>query len=105
MVDKPIPSEITRANVADIRILWKGAHNSVYPARYLRLRCPCAGCVDEWTGKRFLRESEVPQEIVPSSLELVGRYGLRVYWSDGHSDGIYTFNFLRELCPCSECHP
>ena len=100
---KPIPSEITRANEQDIRILWKDGHESIYPARYLRLKCPCAGCVDEWTGRKVLRQNEVPKDVAPASLELVGRYAVRVYWNDGHSDGIYTFEFLRDLCPCSQC--
>ena len=26
--------------------------------------------------------------------------GLIIRWSDGHSTGIYTFERLRELCPC-----
>jgi DUF971 family protein len=33
----------------------------------------------------------------------VGRYGVQVYWNDGHSSGIYTFSYLREFCPCAEC--
>jgi len=35
--------------------------------------------------------------------ELVGRYALQIYWSDGHSSGIYTFDYLRNLCPCTDC--
>ena len=27
----------------------------------------------------------------------VGRYGVRIRWSDGHDAGIYTFDMLREL--------
>ena len=103
MIGKPIPHEITRANVADIRIIWQDDHDSIYPAHYLRLKCPCAGCVDEWTGMRVLKGEEVSEEVAPTSLQLVGRYGLRVYWDDGHSDGIYTFEFLWDLCPCLDC--
>jgi DUF971 family protein len=25
------------------------------------------------------------------------------HWGDGHSTGFYTFNLLRERCPCAEC--
>lgn len=100
---KPIPSEIGRANENDIRVLWNDGHESVYRPRYLRLKCPCAGCVDEWTGYKVLNSEAVLKDIVPLSIGLVGRYGVRVQWSDGHSDGIYTFNFLRELCPCQAC--
>jgi DUF971 family protein len=39
----------------------------------------------------------------PESAELVGRYALQIHWSDGHSSGIYTFTYLRTLCPCTEC--
>ncbi len=39
----------------------------------------------------------------PNRAELVGRYALQIFWSDGHSTGIYSFHYLRELCPCGEC--
>jgi DUF971 family protein len=29
--------------------------------------------------------------------ELAGNYGLRIEFSDGHSTGIYTWQYLREL--------
>ncbi|MBK9691928.1 MAG: DUF971 domain-containing protein [Gemmatimonadetes bacterium] len=39
----------------------------------------------------------------PPSPGLVGAYGLRVEWSDGHGTGIYTFRWLRDRCPCEAC--
>jgi len=30
----------------------------------------------------------------------VGRYAVQIAWTDGHDSGIYTFEYLRELCPC-----
>ncbi len=33
----------------------------------------------------------------------VGNYALRLTWGDGHSTGIYSFAYLRELCACPEC--
>ncbi len=35
--------------------------------------------------------------------EPVGNYALSLIWSDGHSTGIYTWEYLRDLCPCPEC--
>ncbi|MBI4445006.1 MAG: DUF971 domain-containing protein [Acidobacteria bacterium] len=99
----PVPVEIGRANVKDIRIKWNDEHESIFPARFLRLACPCAMCVQEWTGEKLLNEGEVPENIAPISLNLVGRYALQVLWSDGHSSGIYTFPFLRRICPCADC--
>ena len=34
---------------------------------------------------------------VPVSIEPVGNYAISILWSDGHSAGIYRFDFLREL--------
>ena len=42
---------------------------------------------------------------VPLSLELVGAYGLRVNWSDGHGTGIYTFERLLAGVPASLYQP
>jgi DUF971 family protein len=37
------------------------------------------------------------------TLEAVGTYGLTIEWQDGHHYGIYTWEFLRKLCPCPVC--
>ena len=39
----------------------------------------------------------------PVRAEAVGRYAIRFDWSDGHMHGIYSWELLRELCPCEEC--
>jgi DUF971 family protein len=33
----------------------------------------------------------------------VGNYAIEFRWHDGHSTGIYTYNYLRSLCPCRIC--
>ncbi len=45
----------------------------------------------------------VGSSVEPLTIEPVGRYGLSFHWSDGHATGIYRFDFLRQICPCSEC--
>ena len=86
-----------------LEIQWQDGHVSVYEPRYLRLNCPCAGCVDEMTGQRTLMPSMVPEGIYPTAIHYVGRYALQFIWSDGHDTGFYTFETLRRLCPCAEC--
>lgn len=89
-----------------ITIEWADGHQSAYPYRYLRDRCPCATCSE--TGARA-SHSDSPFPILgakplkPDRAELVGRYALQIFWNDGHSSGIYSFEFLRESCPCDEC--
>ena len=98
----PMPIEIGRANQHDVRIRWQDGHESVYPARELRLACPCAGCVDEMTGVVRVIGTSVPQDVHPLKVELTGRYALTIHWSDGHHTGIYTFDYLRKRCPCCQ---
>ena len=99
----PVPHAINRRNDG-LLIEWDEAgHEALYPARELRLACPCAACVDEMSGRPLLDPARVPQDVSPLSLALVGAYGLRVQWSDGHGTGIYTFQRLWASCPCDAC--
>ncbi len=82
-----------------LRIRWKDGGVSEYAPRDLRLACPCAGCVDEMTGRRILRDDDVAHGVHPLAIRYVGRYALRFDWSDGHGTGIYPFEFLRRLDP------
>ncbi len=82
---------------ARLRISWQDGTSSEYEPRTLRLKCPCAGCVDEMTGIRTLRPETVPPDVYPKAIHYVGRYALEFQWSDGHSTGIYTYEYLREL--------
>ena len=84
---------------------WSDGHKGVYPIRYLRLHCPCAGCTDEWTGELKLKPDDVPMLIMLKDIEPVGRYALRFKWSDGHDTGLYTFGALRNMCQCQICQP
>lgn len=91
------PIEIGRANEHDILVTWKGGQQTLFPARFLRLACPCASCVEEMTGRKLLDESTVPEDVQPLSIAPVGRYGIQIQWSDGHNTGIYTWDRLHDL--------
>lgn len=104
MAKQNLPAEIAPTeDEARLRIRWQDDHISEFEPRYLRLRCPCAGCVEEMTGRPILDPASVPAEVYPLSIHYVGRYALRFQWSDGHSTGIYPFDQLRRICPCDEC--
>jgi len=97
------PREIARSGEADVAIEWADGHRSVYPARTLRLGCPCAECHDELTARPLIDAARVPEDVRPLGIEIVGNYALSIRWSDGHATGIYAFRSLREDCPCEQC--
>ncbi len=39
-----------------------------------------------------------------SEIRPVGNYAIEFRWEDGHNAGIYTFDYLRSLCPCTQCN-
>ncbi len=41
--------------------------------------------------------------VKPLSAEGVGKYALKFNWNDGHALGIYSWQWLREICPCDQC--
>jgi len=90
-----VPLEITRANEWDVRIRWSDGHDAVYPAAYLRRHCPCAVCLT----------ADPPQDatVHPLAIAAVGQYAIRLKWSDGHMAGLYSYDYLRRICPCSGC--
>ena len=99
----PVPHAITRLDEG-LRVEWdERGHTWLYLARELRLACPCAECIEEMSGRPLLDPGAVPADVRPVSVGLVGAYGLRVVWSDGHSTGIYTFEGLRRDCGCPLC--
>ena len=94
MTEPILPQEITLGDQA-IVILWNDGHRSLYPHRYLRLRCPCAGCIDEMTGRPTLDPDSVPADVIAIDQLPVGNYGVQFLWSDAHYTGIYTYRALR----------
>jgi DUF971 family protein len=99
-----IPAEVGPTETGDrLRIRWRDGHVSEFEPLQLRLRCPCAGCIDEMTGRPLLDPGSVSPTVYPLTIEYVGRYALRFDWSDGHGTGIYPFTLLRAICPCETC--
>jgi len=97
------PKEFHPRRDGTLDTTWSDGHESRHTLRTLRVECPCARCVDEWTGKRIVTVNEVPLDVHILRAEPVGRYAVRFDWSDGHGTGLYTFARLRATCECDEC--
>jgi len=109
----PKSVKVNKSTGAGMDIEWKDAHRSHYSFAWLRDACPCATCNEEreQTGRKIgqppaskpgalpmYKDPARPLEVTP-----VGRYAISFHWNDGHTTGIYSWDFLRRECPCEEC--
>lgn len=93
-----------------LTITWSDGHVSIYPFGLLRNACPCAECRgghDQMSAEPAPAIFQKPDAEGPAarlrSLEAVGSYAIAIEWEDGHHHGIYTWRYLRALCPCLAC--
>jgi len=108
---KPVDVKVRVSTGEGVDITWSDGHTSHYPFPYLRDLCPCALCNDEREKKVRLAISpptsvELPMfkpRITAKSAHGVGNYAVQIAFSDGHATGIYSFEHLREICPCEQC--
>ena len=91
------PSDLGFEADGALLVRWDDGRESHFPPRFLRARCPCAGCVDEWSGKRTVGEAQVADGVKANGMTPVGRYAVQINWSDGHSTGIYSWDYLLKL--------
>lgn len=108
---KSVKVHLTAGTGVDIE--WKDGHESHYQFQYLRDACPCALC-DEERSKAGREPWEPPKgsaDALPMfkpamkalTAEGAGKYAIKFKWNDGHELGIYSWEYLREICPCEEC--
>jgi DUF971 family protein len=91
------PTDLAVSPDGGVHVRWDDGKESRFPPRWLRARCPCAGCVDEWSGQRTVGEAQVKADVGAQNLESVGRYAVRIDWSDGHNSGIWSWEYLLEM--------
>ena len=96
-----------------MEIDWADGHRSKWSFAWLREACPCATCVEERTqeSRKPGQPKAKPANVLPmytppakpASAHAVGRYAIQFNWLDGHSGGIYSWEYLRRSCQCQEC--
>lgn len=99
-MSKPVrPLHIARIG-SELAVAWDDGVEQFFPLEFLRKACPCAACGGEPDALGRVIRPEVTYrdgsfELV--SYDFVGGYALQPRWADGHSTGIYSWNFLRRL--------
>jgi DUF971 family protein len=110
---QPKSVKVHKSTGAGVDIEWNDGHQSHYSFTYLRDACPCALCIEE--REKAHRKPGDPVAPVagalpmfkalarPTAVEGVGNYAVRFTWNDGHQHGIFSWEWLREICPCEQC--
>ncbi|MBM4008030.1 MAG: DUF971 domain-containing protein [Planctomycetes bacterium] len=98
------PRHIELRRSEGLAVVWADGHESFFPVAFLRRLSPSADA-------RAVREALAvnPLTVLPSSAghgplradaaEMVGNYALRITFSDGHSTGLFSWRYLREIDP------
>lgn len=106
MNQEPQPTDLDLDREKGLFVTWSDGARSFYPLAYLRRMSPSA-------DMRQLREEMQTNPLVvlpdtPSDgplravdAQLVGRYALRITFSDGHRTGIYSWDYLRSIDPAN----
>jgi len=113
LANDPKSVKINITTGTGMEIEWKDGHRSSYTFAFLRDACPCALCEEE-REKSGRKAGETPKlapgalpmfkpAAKPESVEQVGKYAVRFNWNDNHNLGIYSWAYLREICPCEVC--
>jgi len=89
----------------ELGIKWENGAESFITLEKLRRHCPCAGCKGETDVMgNVYKNPEKPLSGAAfqlKSLEAVGGYAMRPIWGDGHSAGLFSFDYLQRICEAS----
>lgn len=90
------PSQINyhkRSKVLDVQFEDGPAYE--FPAEYLRVYSPSAEVRGHGGGEPLLILEK--EDVSINRIDAVGNYAIRLYFSDGHQTGLYSWDVLRDL--------
>lgn len=100
-----------KGDADSLRIEWSDGVVHQLPWSYLRDNCPCASCRDRRNappaaepqpGALPILSAAEAQPLRASEMKAVGNYAYGIHFSDGHTTGIYSLEYLRELGEAAE---
>ena len=99
------PTLIKQASPHEVLMRWNDGHESMFTTEYLRRSCPCASCMHEKEENARNRMLSLPlaSQTELRRMEPSGHNAVVITWGDGHKTGIYTWEYLRQICPCGKC--
>ena len=85
----------------ELALRWDDGRETFVRLDSLRRACPCAGCQGETDVLGHLHKGP-DRTLTPASTQLVrwqyvGGYAIQPFWGDGHSSGIFSFDYLQRV--------
>lgn len=110
---EPAKVRVMKTEGTGLEIDWRDGHRSRWSFPWLRHACPCATCQTEREQEGRPAGQAPPEPAVllplykpalrPDTVQPVGRYAISFGWNDGHTSGIYSWDYLRRHCTCALC--
>lgn len=90
----PLPTAINVHKASKTLALAYGEQRYTLPAEFLRVHSPSAEV--QGHGKPILQHGKLNVGLV--KVEPAGQYALKLTFDDGHDSGLFTWDYLYELC-------
>jgi DUF971 family protein len=92
-----IPNGVTlHSKSRELELAYEGGRNYRLSCEYLRVYSPSAEVRGHGPGQEVLQTGKLNVGI--SAVKPVGNYALQLVFDDGHDTGLYSWDYLHELC-------
>jgi DUF971 family protein len=92
----PLPQNIVVHQQSKVLELVYGADVYKLPFEFLRVWSPSAEVRGHGVGQETLQTGK--RHVLINNIEQVGHYAIKPVFSDGHDSGIYSWDYLYEMC-------
>jgi DUF971 family protein len=91
----PIGIELHRQSKT-LELRYASGEHYTLTCEYLRVYSPSAEVRGHGQGQEVLQVGKI--NVAITDIKPVGNYALQLIFSDGHDTGLYSWNYLHELC-------
>jgi DUF971 family protein len=93
----PLPTAITLHQASRVlELAFEDGRTFRLPYEFLRVQSPSAEVRGHGPGQETLQVGK--RDVTITSVDPVGHYAIQPVFSDGHQSGIFSWDYLYELC-------
>tara|TARA_R110000823_G_scaffold125385_8_gene252120 strand:- start:7179 stop:7568 length:390 start_codon:yes stop_codon:yes gene_type:complete len=101
MAGQPVPSEIKlHRRSRELELCYANGESYRLSGEYLRVHSPSAEVMGHGPGEEVLQSGKLNVGI--SDIRPVGHYAVQLVFDDGHDTGLYSWEYLYDLCTTYE---